>query len=98
MDHLPPPGYNQSQYEKGLKYANESVEVGIGMNGTWFASGKDHSQTSSYEGIGYHSCTAELLRGLLSGTARFVVYRGGHDGAEGFTCPECSANVIIRQW
>jgi hypothetical protein len=62
-DHLPKAGYGQEQYLKGQKIANESVEVGVSANGTWYA------------GIGYHSKTSDLLRGLLSGTARFVVSR-----------------------
>jgi hypothetical protein len=74
-DHLPKAGYGQEQYLKGQKIANESVEVGVSANGTWYAVGKNGSFTTSYEGIGYHSKTSDLLRGLLSGTARFVVSR-----------------------
>lgn len=74
-DTLPPREYAQQQYEKGLKISNESTEVGISANGTWYACGIDGSYTSSYEGCGYHACTADLLRGFLSGTAKFVVYR-----------------------
>jgi hypothetical protein len=88
MDHLPEHGYAQSQYEKGLKISNASVEVGISANGTWWAHGKDGSYTSSYEGVGYHSCTNELLRGLLAGTARFIVYRWTESGISSFCIKE----------
>lgn len=67
--------YGQKQYEKGLKVSNESARVGISESGTWWAAGKDGSFTSSYEGVGYHTATADLLRGLLEGSAAFYVYR-----------------------
>ena len=34
------------------------------------------------------------LRILYSGTD----YGGGPDGAEGFTCPQCGKDVIVRSW
>jgi hypothetical protein len=74
-DHFPKEGYAQEQFRKGQKIANESVEVGISAGGTWYAVGKNGSQVTSYEGIGYHSTTSDLLRGFLSGTARIVVNR-----------------------
>jgi hypothetical protein len=79
-DHLPEKGYAEEQYQKGLKISNESKEVGVSVNGTWWAAGKDGSHTISYEGIGYHSCTADLLRGLLAGSAKFIVYRWTENG------------------
>lgn len=80
MDHLPPTGYAEEQFQKGLKVSNESIAVGISINGTWWAEYKDGSYLSSYEGIGYHSCTCELLRGLLAGTAKFIVMRFNDKG------------------
>lgn len=69
--------YGELQYQKGLDTSNASHTVGITASGTWFAEGKSGSLTTSSEGIGFHSCTADLLRGLLVGSARFVVYRHG---------------------
>lgn len=79
-DHLPEKGYAEQQFQKGLRISNESKEVGVGAGGTWWAAGKDGSHTTSYEGIGYHSCTADLLRGLLAGSAKFIVYRWTENG------------------
>lgn len=79
-DRLPVPEYRKAQFEKGLKISNASKEVGVSASGTWWAVGKDGSHTTSYEGIGYHSCTRELLEGLLAGTARFIVYRWTDEG------------------
>jgi hypothetical protein len=70
----------KKQYEKGLKVSNESVEVGISANGCWYAVGHDGSLTTSYEGVGFHTNTADLLRGLLAGTAKFHVYRNYGSG------------------
>lgn len=79
-DSLPPAEYAEEQYQKGLKLSNESTEVGISASGTWYACGIDGSYTSSYEGCGFHACTADLLRGLLAGTAKFIVYRYADGG------------------
>jgi hypothetical protein len=67
--------YACKQYEKGLRIANESLEVGVSVGGTWFAIGKNGSQFQSYEGIGYHPCTSDLLKGFLDGSAQFVIVR-----------------------
>jgi hypothetical protein len=72
--------YIQKQYENGKKYATEYKTVGICANGTWFAFGKhakgyELSSVTSYEVIGYHRNTKELLQGLLDGTAEVVVCR-----------------------
>ncbi|MFA6270655.1 MAG: hypothetical protein WC657_05630 [Candidatus Paceibacterota bacterium] len=79
-DSYPEAGYADQQFQKGLKISNESLEVGVSAYGTWWAHGKDGSHTTSYEGIGYHSCTADLLRGFLAGTAKFIIYRLTDDG------------------
>jgi hypothetical protein len=65
------------QYQKGLEIGHKSRYVFICCNSTWGARGKDGSQTSSYEGIGYHSCTKWLLRGFLDSGCPVKVYRSG---------------------
>lgn len=70
--------YGEQQYQEGLKIARDSYEVGIAGNGTWYAKGKNGGHTTSYEGIGYHACTADLWRGLLT-AKRVVVYRNGKE-------------------
>lgn len=74
------PELDQKQYEKGLKLSNKSDCVGISANGCWFADLIGGGHMSSYEVIGFHSSTAELLRGLLAGTAKFIVYRNTSEG------------------
>jgi hypothetical protein len=56
------------------------VSVSISVTGTWGATGKDGSTTTSYERIGYHSCTAPLMRGFLDGPAEIVVFRSTQSG------------------
>lgn len=70
-------GYDQEQYRKGLAIAQESRYVFISSNGTWGAGGKNGGQTTSSEGIGYHSCTKWLLKGFLDADVPIVVYRSG---------------------
>lgn len=75
------PGYAAEQEAKGMRVSREYDEVIIAVNSVWSArtkgrAGGDRSLTTS-EGIGYHANTYALLRGLLSGTARVVVYRRG---------------------
>lgn len=73
--HLRREGYDRKQYEKGLNYSRQAASVIISINCTWAANLRDGSSVASYEGIGYHACTADLLRGFLDGPARVVVYR-----------------------
>jgi hypothetical protein len=74
-DGLPAPGYAEEQYRTGLRVSEASAEIVIAVNGVWGATGKDGSSTGSYERIGYHSCTAPLLRGFLDGPAQIRVCR-----------------------
>lgn len=73
-------GYNREQHQKGLKVGWESRYVFISSNGTWGAGGKNGGQTTSSEGIGYHSCTKWLLKGFLDSGVPIVVYRSGPNG------------------
>lgn len=70
-------GIDKEKYQKGLDIGHRSRYVFISCNGTWGARGKDGSQTTSYEGIGYHSCTRWLLKGFLDSGVPFKVYRSG---------------------
>jgi hypothetical protein len=51
-----------------------------------------HSSTHSYEGIGYHRSTAELLRGFLDGTAAVWVEREDDTRKITRTCIKDAAN------
>lgn len=64
------------QYQTGLEIGREWDTITIGAHTTWGAhmdAGMKH--LSAYEGIGYHACTADLLRGFLDSPARLIVYR-----------------------
>ena len=66
--------YRREQYKKGLSIGREAVEVTIACNGTWGYKNRE-GYTSSYEIIGHHVCTAELLRGFLDSGVQIRVFR-----------------------
>ena len=76
-DSLPPSRYTQEQHKKGLLTGLRAREITISCSSVWGATMLDGGILSSYEGIGYHSRTAELLQGFLDSGCRIVVYR--HD-------------------
>lgn len=65
------------QYETGKKIADEATTIFISETGSWSAKMPDGSSVQSYERIGYHKDTADLLRGFLAGTAAVIVARRG---------------------
>jgi hypothetical protein len=67
--------YGQKQYEKGLQYGRDAVKVTIGVNSVWGATMKDGGHVGSYEKIGYHACTADLLQGFIDSGVPIYVYR-----------------------
>ena len=71
---LDTPARCKEQYLKGVEIASRAKRVGVGAGGTWFADMKDGSCLTSYEGIGYHSGTADLWRGLLE-CENVVIFR-----------------------
>ena len=68
------------QYRVGYGIGLTSAEVQISESSTWGASRLDGSSTTSYEKIGYHAGTTDLLRGFLASGVRIVVYRRGKGG------------------
>lgn len=78
-DTMPEKGYAEKQHAKGLSIGKEYGKVGVSCYGTWYAE-KPGSCITSYEGIGYHSCTADLWRGFLDSGAEVWVHR--LDGTE----------------
>lgn len=76
------------QYAEGLRVGRESKEIHISQGTTWGASLKSGSHLSAYEGIGYHACTADLLRGFLDSGAVVIVHRG--DG------PDAGKSIRIK--
>jgi hypothetical protein len=67
--------YQQEQYERGLPIGRTSVHVWIGFNGVWSAKPNSGGSLVSYERIGYHSCTADLLRGFIDSGCTLGVTR-----------------------
>jgi hypothetical protein len=76
-------GYAEEQYQKGLEIGRKNDVVFICGNGTWGAERNapgQNSYTTSYEGIGYHACTKDLLHGFLDSGAPVLVYRHNLSG------------------
>lgn len=75
--------YKAKQRKAALEASERAYESGgsvyVLANGTWGASAGGWV-LSTYEGIGYHAGTAEVLRGLLEGPAAFYVYRATPEG------------------
>lgn len=68
------------QYRAGRDAYNKYTRVTIGAGGCWSAKGINGSFTSSYEGIGYHSGTGDLLKGFLDSGIPVYVVRAGSEG------------------
>lgn len=79
------PILGQRQYEKGLRAREEYKQIFIGDGGTWGAHTKTGGLVTSYEGIGYHANTCDLLRGFLDSGIPIVVYRNTSEGIKEFT-------------
>jgi len=74
------------QYRRGLDMGKVSTQVHISSNGVWGATqpskyGDGVCSVQSYEGIGYHACTKDLLHGFIDSGVEIVVYRYGKSGA-----------------
>jgi hypothetical protein len=76
-------GYPAQQYRQGRSVSAEAEEIHITAAGTWGARLPAGGYLTAAEGIGYHACTADLLRGFLDGPAPILVWRDGQpDPAE----------------
>jgi hypothetical protein len=74
-------GLAEKQYTKGLDIDSQAKYIAIACNGVWSMTYKGKDGTSfSYEGIGYHACTKNLLHGFLDSGAPIVVYRYNRKG------------------
>jgi hypothetical protein len=75
FDDLSPSTYADDQYAQGLQVGRNAYEISIACNGTWGSVNKDGSTTRSYEKIGYHGRTCDLLQGFLDSGTPIRVYR-----------------------
>jgi hypothetical protein len=69
--------YPADQYRHGRDVSAEALEVHITAAGTWGAKLPAGGYIIAAEGIGYHACTTDLLRGFLDGPAPVLVWRDG---------------------
>jgi len=70
-------GYAVEQYNKGRTLGSQGYTLVIAVNKVWSAVrlGSDiDSRISSYEKLGYHACTADLLQGFLDSQAPIYAY------------------------
>lgn len=74
----------EDRYQKELARCRDYTIFHIGANGTWSATTKDGGSVSSYEGIGYHAYTADLLRAVLDSDCPFIVHRDDGKGINPF--------------
>lgn len=74
----------QEQYERGQKYARECVYIAISVSGCWSARRKDGASVQSYEVIGRHAHTNQLVKAWLESgiPVRDHRYRLGY-----YSCP-----------
>lgn len=93
--------YAGEQYRKARELAAKpGAVVYISMTGSWSAEyqseapynpgGKVH--VTAYERLGYHTCTADLIRGWLDGGVRILSYRE----CDGATWDDPPAPVVTR--
>lgn len=64
----------EEAYQRGLKQGQDSTLITIATNNVWGARTKDGASVSSYEKIGYHAGTEELLRGFWNSDCPIRVY------------------------
>jgi hypothetical protein len=76
------PDYCQQQYDEGLKIGSNARCIIINYNSVWNSSNKDNSHILSYEKIGYHAGTADLLHGFLDSEVQINVIRWTKEGLE----------------
>lgn len=75
MDGYPPLDYAGKQYQNGLDIGRSAKHVSISIRSVWGAELKTGAHVSSAEGIGYHACTSDLLRGFLDSGVSIIVHR-----------------------
>lgn len=73
------PAKCERRYQEGLALGPRVRCFNVCANGTWSADMLDGGYMSSYEGIGYHACSAAFLRGILDSGAAVRIYREGGD-------------------
>lgn len=82
------------QFNKGMEIGKQAYEINIAINDTWSARIKrvkrlspsndeveyEESTLSSYEKLGYHANTCDLLKGFISSGCKLIVHReiNGH--------------------
>jgi hypothetical protein len=70
----------EKRYEQEAAKCAEYTEFSIAINGVWSARTKSGGCVSSYERIGYHAYSADLLQAALDSDCAIYVYRNGDNG------------------
>jgi hypothetical protein len=70
--------WNKIQYNKGLSIGRKAKEIHIACDSTWSARMLDGGYMSSYESVGYHANTKELLQGFLDSGAEIWIHRANN--------------------
>ena len=65
----------KQQYAEGLKVGKEAQSIHIAINDVWNARMKNDSSLQSYEKLGYHANTSDLLRGFIDSKCEIIVHR-----------------------
>lgn len=86
------------QFEIGFTHSSKHHTVGIMYNGSWFSTSSGVYNITGHV-VGRNPGTASLLRGLLRGPARFVVYRlhGAHPGQKLTTIKEVGEHLVVEK-
>jgi hypothetical protein len=66
-------GLAHRQYQKGLDIGAEYSRIQIDSESVWTATLPNSKTILSYEKIGYHACTSDLLAGFLGSDAAIIV-------------------------
>lgn len=64
-----------AQYQEGLAVGLKAEFITLSYKGVWGYHGKQGETCTSYEGIGYHANTKDLLHGFIDSGCPIVVYR-----------------------
>jgi len=65
----------EKRYEQEAAKCAEYTEFSISITGVWSARTKDGGHVSSYERIGYHAYSADMLQAALDSDCAIYVYR-----------------------
>jgi hypothetical protein len=63
-----------------LEIGQSAKRIWISVTSVWSAEMQNGASRQSYEGIGYHACTAQLMKGFIDSGAEIWVCRRTKEG------------------